>query len=131
MDYINFVKEKKGSILKVIIFIATIILVVHLFKINFHGGNVIDYLMVYFIFIFFIYVLISCQIYFFNNRILSLGIKRLITILSVIIPIIAIALVEFRDGIDFFATLLLFYGVFWLLAAASSWVYNGFISDAE
>ncbi len=64
--------------------------------------------MVYFIFISFIYVLISCQIYIFNNSILAIGIKRLITILSVLIPIIAIALMEYRNGIDFFATLLLF-----------------------
>ncbi len=35
MDYINFVKEKKGPILKVLIFIATIILVVHLLKLIF------------------------------------------------------------------------------------------------
>ncbi len=38
---------------------------------------------------------------------------------------------EYRNGIDFFATLLLFYGAFWLLAAASTWVYNGFISGSE
>ncbi len=35
MDYINFVKEKKVQFLRVLIFIATIILVVHLFEINF------------------------------------------------------------------------------------------------